>query len=209
MYRRRLRLLMEAGQSPHKRGDVPSSGCYSSASSQISPQAWGCTAMAAIYDARRLRNLPTSVGMYRYSAISLAISIQSPHKRGDVPRQQSRHTYLFKKSPHKRGDVPRRCRHCGCSLKSPHKRGDVPLYVCRVCYRRSISPQAWGCTEVGGLFDIANSNLPTSVGMYRTIAAHDPCGCQSPHKRGDVPSYHAVVPHRCTISPQAWGCTAL
>ena len=57
--------------------------------SEISPQAWGCTALYGYYHYCHW-NLPTSVGMYRTSTFTELASKESPHKREDVPRTSSR-----------------------------------------------------------------------------------------------------------------------
>ena len=92
-------------------------------------------------------------------------------------------------------------------LQSPHKRGDVPYRTREQKGQHTISPQAWGCT--GKLvFDACyGGNLPTSVGMYRCTEYESRTGCQSPHKRGDVPMNAQGAAIAAEISPQAWGCT--
>ena len=92
-------------------------------------------------------------------------------------------------------------------VKSPHKRGDVPSEHIHKGKSKSISPQAWGCTDQPPTEEIAHANLPTSVGMY--LFCYAPCHIakESPHKRGDVPQWKRHCNHAFKISPQAWGCT--
>ena len=54
-------------------------------------------------------------------------------------------------------------------MESPHKRGDVPFAHSFPREHPQISPQAWGCTYLEGVFDGDVANLPTSVGMYRLL----------------------------------------
>ena len=64
MYRSEHGLFLGMLKSPHKRGDVPTLNHDALVQSQISPQAWGCTALQGHSTLRR-ENLPTGVGMYR------------------------------------------------------------------------------------------------------------------------------------------------
>ena len=91
--------------------------------------------------------------------------------------------------------------------ESPHKRGDVPGRGAILDYRRTISPQAWGCTDRADILIDECNNLPTSVGMYRISGVGGLSEEKSPHKRGDVPMLQCENLARYTISPQAWGCT--
>ena len=84
MYRTYTLKHLTQNESPHKRGDVPFYMTGAVNQVLISPQAWGCTFIAAISCCRHT-NLPTSVGMYRARHIFLPLRGQSPHKRGDVP----------------------------------------------------------------------------------------------------------------------------
>ena len=70
-----------------------------------------------------------------------------------------------------------------------------------------ISPQAWGCTEIGSSPSGVVMNLPTSVGMYRAALWTLLGAVKSPHKRGDVPDADSDRIPAIAISPQAWGCT--
>ena len=98
MYRRGKQAGAGQGQSPHKRGDVPYYMNGGRPLCSISPQAWGCT--AGSQDIRdRHRNLPTSVGMYRFWVAANTRERQSPHKRGDVPRVSPDSLGLGKISP--------------------------------------------------------------------------------------------------------------
>ena len=94
------------------------------------------------------------------------------------------------------------------SVKSPHKRGDVPHVSVDRVDNIKISPQAWGCTDFKMRDFPGVMNLPTSVGMYREQMMHSRSLSQSPHKRGDVPSFQMISNRLLQISPQAWGCTS-
>ena len=213
-------------QSPHRRGDVPETNHVEIDRKRISPQAWGCTAG---YDAfiEWAENLPTGVGMYRGLTQPQAQPGKSPHRRGDVPIDGREKLSARQISPqawgctgsltgiweaatnlptgvgmYRYGSVaPSQCE------KSPHRRGDVPATPSRAPKLKQISPQAWGCTVLSGVIVAGRSNLPTGVGMYRKGL---PCGnakSQSPHRRGDVPTFVPDLPGSLPISPQAWGCT--
>ena len=114
---------------------------------------------------------------------------------------------IARKSPHRRGDVPRQNVFAVSILQSPHRRGDVPRRIGQIERRRAISPQAWGCTGKNGILNMALFNLPTGVGMYRGALQDFTWGDQSPHRRGDVPVFLRGLANICQISPQAWGCT--
>ena len=152
-------------------------------------------------------NLPTGVGMYRRQPTIPSAEQKSPHRRGDVPGPIPMPISVLLISPQAWGctgsdageiagqiNLPtgvgmyrtiRNKRHIG--QKSPHRRGDVPQNGNAAYVSDKISPQAWGCTEVGfGLFDCFG-NLPTGVGMYRAKYGQVVCESQSPHRRGDVP----------------------
>ena len=75
-------------KSPHRRGDVPAPDLAVLCLWEISPQAWGCTAVTSQEDVSQA-NLPTGVGMYRKPLRSLASAGESPHRRGDVPQGYS------------------------------------------------------------------------------------------------------------------------
>ena len=167
MYRRINFRLNNEKQSPHKRGDVPHRGVPAAPQPSISPQAWGCTADRDAHG-NRDANLPTSVGMYRRLTRSIRLTNQSPHKRGDVPhchsyanvqrrispqawgctarieameaQQKNLPTSVGMYRPHIIGDAR--------AFESPHKRGDVPSLREMWRWTQTISPQAWGCTDL-------------------------------------------------------------
>ena len=165
--------------------------------------------------------------MYRLEPRGRANWKKSPHKRGDVPHLPLRNytpagispqawgctvpgTFLTEGTPNLptsvgmyRGD--RSIRRGG--KKSPHKRGDVPCHDSRLGFGFTISPQAWGCTDIRNLQRRMRENLPTSVGMYRQIVPNEYRSIESPHKRGDVPKPNRGRYCPFAISPQAWGCT--
>ena len=145
-------------QSPHRRGDVPEDPSW---------RPW-------------YRNLPTGVGMYRTSRLVQ----KSPHRRGDVPIAK-RPPELGQISPQAWGCTEPIWRPICVSIsESPHRRGDVP----KSGFLSKISPQAWGCTDqLISWYAFGGHNLPTGVGMYRSLAAPSLAGPQSPHRRGDVP----------------------
>ena len=150
-------------ESPHKRGDVPSALFVENHIAKISPQAWGCTGGETM-KVRKIGNLPTSVGMYRTDWTTMFWSLQSPHKRGDVPRTYPSKSCCVSISPQAWGctAIPKMCKlhnlnlptsvgmyrvelpSRGATAESPHKRGDVP-----------IPPRCGGRLK---------SNLPTSRG---------------------------------------------
>ncbi len=152
----------------------------------ISPQAWGCTDKRS-NSTTSMRNLPTSVGMYRGIRHARCPRVKSPHKRGDVPTAFPGFDLNQKISPQAWGctvdsvcivgafrNLPtsvgmyRSRRSCiSRCRKSPHKRGDVPNSVIAKLKEVRISPQAWGCTVCQRRRHASGDNLPTSVGMYR------------------------------------------
>ncbi len=188
MYRLILSRAIVGLQSPHKRGDVPYSGMPIPALPPISPQAWGCT-RGRMIPTPPASNLPTSVGMYRAQNATLSLDSKSPHKRGDVPKWHDARLEVDGISPQAWGctDIANR-RGMGLANlptsvgmyrsarthrppphQSPHKRGDVPRLLPVLILFLLISPQAWGCTDSHHRYFSSDRNLPTSVGMYRTI----------------------------------------
>ena len=132
-------------QSPHKPGDVPDAKTLLSRQAGISPQAWGCTDFLTGVS-NSLANLPTSVGMYLTVSPSSGSTVQSPHKRGDVPQHRLETVRDRQISPQAWGCTVWRfgSETGGANLptsvgmyrgglsqdqvdgQSPHKRGDVP-----------------------------------------------------------------------------------
>ena len=183
--------------------------------------------MLSAWTPGKRNNLPTSVGMYREQPGAPEFDQKSPHKRGDVPRSGPGKMDRQRISPQawgctgradtQKGEYPNlptsvgmyRSRFIPASnlLQSPHKRGDVPVWQRWNWSATRISPQAWGCTELGNAFKYGAANLPTSVGMYRVYRRHNGDTTQSPHKRGDVPALFRPQSSIERISPQAWGCT--
>ena len=193
---------------------------------RISPQAWGCTGQEWHHH-RDDHNLPTSVGMYRTAFWAVLGAAKSPHKRGDVPNKTGGSASDTGISPQAWGctGLEFTLHLCSSNLptsvgmyrvfsiqpplvfQSPHKRGDVPKRDTLITVRREISPQAWGCTENQNPIGAHSRNLPTSVGMYRSLPEAPGISKKSPHKRGDVPRASDRFVYLFLISPQAWGCT--
>ena len=208
MYRLAHIVLIECSKSPHRRGDVPQSEFAPILGVSISPQAWGCTGSQAKF-MRFSDNLPTGVGMYRTAPTPRTLFRESPHRRGDVPENPSFNPCPAPISPQAWGCTePRQLlAHYFVNLptgvgmyrkthpsilalrQSPHRRGDVPSIMRCLAVIVTISPQAWGCTEIMFFDGKSLLNLPTGVGMYRSESGTT---CAS-----------------STISPQAWGCTVI
>ena len=172
-------------------------------------------------------NLPTDVGMYRGVRVLFQTPRESPHRRGDVPLSRRRRVQYRLISPQTWGCTELRdiaeghnfnlptdvgmYRHSGrrdmTRRKSPHRRGDVPIINIGFVLLRPISPQTWGCTVTVPDVPQCLLNLPTDVGMYRSMLGRNAGPPKSPHRRGDVPYRVLSLTYGWTISPQTWGCT--
>ena len=228
MYRMKWGTSNRCEKSPHRRGDVPSLYSLTPPRHIISPQAWGCTAPCGL-NLYGGGNLPTGVGMYRYTGVHKKSPAKSPHRRGDVPyirmmrksrniispqawgctAAQPKPTATKPNLPTGVGMYRGEYAHAMTVLKSPHRRGDVPAGAHGRISGVSISPQAWGCTVTNRNQPKPGPNLPTGVGMYRTENSELAFGYESPHRRGDVPYDKSPTLADPEISPQAWGCTGI
>ena len=165
--------------------------------------------------------------MYRAFARGVLVLIESPHKRGDVPEIVAFANILKRISPQAWGctEVHRQKRWLQGNLptsvgmyrqtlfspygsrQSPHKRGDVPLNELLGFDGNTISPQAWGCTELQRRSNQGEQNLPTSVGMYLVNRLISHAIRNLPTSVGMIPRGRHREPPPTKISPQAWGCT--
>ena len=146
--------------------------------------------------------------MYRPYWAEATPRLESPHRRGDVPRWHLCEQPMDANLPTGVGMY----RFIGSGQpqpnESPHRRGDVPPLLGRSYTAVRISPQAWGCTALAFVRALMDANLPTGVGMYRYIGCIPKPMTESPHRRGDVPAHIIRTCRPYGISPQAWGCTA-
>ncbi len=186
MFRTRSAPCGQPGRSPHTRGDVPRLLAFAATFAAFSPRPWGCS-VALRELAHHDVVLPTPVGMFRTSALTVRSRRCSPHARGDVPANMETFvtTNMFSPRPWgcsgEHGDVRHHehvlptpvgmFRHFSTGStdgsSSPHARGDVPEQVPRSALMCSFSPHAWGCS-VPGLPLVDNLDvLPTRVGMFR------------------------------------------
>src|SRR5450756_991711 len=84
MDRKRRSRSRRRQRGPHARGDGPVRRAIGKDATRRSPRAWGWTVRRAA-DSRTAREVPTRVGMDRFSACGLAPSVGGPHARGDGP----------------------------------------------------------------------------------------------------------------------------
>ena len=134
MYRFPLGCFVCNHESPHRRGDVPSSCACKTPENLISPQAWGCTVPAAA-SCSGVANLPTGVGMYRRVGYACASRDKSPHRRGDVPWLSRFARSTFRISPQAWGCTDLLFRICGRRTNLPTGVGMYRQRWCR-CFGR-------------------------------------------------------------------------
>ena len=187
MFRVRSHARPGATSSPHARGDVPRIFIFLFSLGTFSPRPWGCSVVV-----RRSRSLcdllPTPVGMFRVTSVSLASASPSPHARGDVPGIRVRAYYNDDFSPRPWGCSaadrhPARTGHllptpvgmfraaatsARMAETSPHARGDVPQRPSRPGLPGDFSPRPWGCSDEQKPKSEDSKLLPTPVGMFRS-----------------------------------------
>ena len=193
----------------------------------MSPPAWGWPDkwIARFADQE---DVPTRVGMARQTPGSARAGGRCPHPRGDGPSISANAIARSAMSPPAWGwpdvcrpargapdDVPTRMgmareiedniqRITGC----PHPRGDGPRRAQELFPDLKMSPPAWGWPENKRLRTEVEKDVPTRVGMARSInnRLKLPPGC--PHPRGDGPESVDKGGKLQKMSPPAWGWPA-
>ncbi len=212
---------------PHRRGGVPAywESLYTTTTS--SPPTWGCSGQGSCRH-QPARVLPTDLGVFRHSPMSLFRRTRPPHRRGGVPFGVYAPADRTRSSPPTwgcSGNVPGvvpaagvlptdvgvfrgrgRCR--GRRPRPPHRRGGVPSAAACSSRCSLSSPPTWGCSAAARLPDHPLGVLPTDVGVFRPSAGRPGPRGRPPHRRGGVPDHLPCAFTRSTSSPPTWGCSA-
>ena len=207
VYRHRQYLPPRTNSFPHRRGGVPLVSDCGKLGFQFSPQAWGCTAIISIAVARAYRFPHRRGGVPDFSALASAVACVFPTGVGVYRETDMTTVYIVTFSPQAWGCTAEpwniwrygRVFPTGVGVyrggfifgpdgqSFPHRRGGVPSNRSRNKPQAAFSPQAWGCTGVGGRYQFEQLVFPTGVGVYRGVRFCRFAGQSFPHRRGGVP----------------------
>ena len=215
-----------SSRGPHARGDGPHRKDKRKPKMPRSPRAWGWTDQRVEQD-RGSEEVPTRVGMDRWSRPSPRTRRRGPHARGDGPVYAGRPENTMGRSPRAWGwtvatravqplpvEVPTRvgmdrgcCDRARCGSRGPHARGDGPLGTGVRPGEAMRSPRAWGWTAPRPHALAGQAEVPTRVGMDRRCGSSTPATSRGPHARGDGPGEIVLDRDIPARSPRAWGWT--
>ena len=214
-------------KSPHARGDGPSGATQMTEAFEESPRTWGWTA-GHESRTRCKHRVPTHVGMDRRGNALRALTMESPHARGDGPS-------LYDKMRAEPAESPRTWGWTVCVVALSGSGARVPTHVGmdRLAMTLSTvfpseSPRTWGWTAFAlqhgtqclqsphargdgpwqhEARELGYNRVPTHVGMDRSSWHPTWPGQQSPHARGDGPTSAKQQRSTAAESPRTWGWT--
>ena len=171
---------------PHARGDGPFREYAEGVVYQLSPRAWGWSALQR-HTFRQAGVVPTRVGMVRWRTSGTARRTSCPHASGDSPERYGISGDGSMLSPREWGwsvmrGLPKLSRHvvptrvgmvrrskstCGPPPRCPHARGDGPQEVDSLDRDVMLSPRVWGWSANRTATIMFHQVVPTRVGMAR------------------------------------------